>query len=44
MIASYIGADGRLQYINKQVSPAARGKAVAAKLGELGVPRRRRTP
>lgn len=36
----YIGMDGRILYIDKQVSPAAHGKNVAAKLAELGVPRR----
>ena len=38
----YIGADGRIQYIDKLVSPATHGKAVAARLAELGVPRRGR--
>ena len=37
----YIGADGRILYIDKQVSPETAGKAVAAKLGELGIARRR---
>jgi thioredoxin-dependent peroxiredoxin len=43
----YVGLDGRLLFIDKQVSPAVHGKNVAAKLAELGVPRRRasgRTP
>jgi peroxiredoxin Q/BCP len=37
----YIGTDGRILYIDKQVSPASHGKAIAAKLAELGVPKRR---
>ncbi len=37
----YIGMDGRILYIDKKVSPAAHGKNVAAKLAELGVPKRR---
>ena len=37
----YIGIDGRILYIDKQVSPSNHGKAIAAKLAELGVPRRR---
>ena len=37
----YIGTDGRIAYIDKQVSPASHGKAVAEKLAELGVARRR---
>lgn len=37
----YIGTDGRIAYIDKQVSPATHGRAVAAKLAELGIPRRR---
>jgi peroxiredoxin Q/BCP len=37
----YIGVDGRILYIDKQVSPAAHGKEIAARLAELGVPRRR---
>jgi peroxiredoxin Q/BCP len=37
----YIGIDGRIMYIDKQVSPSNHGKAIAAKLAELGVPRRR---
>lgn len=37
----YIAPDGRILYIDKHVSPASHGKAVAAKLAELGVPRRR---
>ena len=37
----YIGVDGRILHIDKQVSPGTHGKAVAAKLAELGVARRR---
>ena len=37
----YIGTDGRILYIDKQVSPANHGKTIAAKLAELGVARRR---
>jgi len=37
----YIGVDGRILYIDKQVSPASHGKAIAARLAELGVPKRR---
>jgi thioredoxin-dependent peroxiredoxin len=36
----YIGADGRILHIDKLVSPATHGRAVAAKLAELGIPRR----
>lgn len=38
----YIGLDGKILYIDKQVSPAKQGKVIAAKLAELGVPRRAR--
>lgn len=37
----YIGLDGRILFIDKQVSPAAHGKNIAAKLAALGVSRRR---
>jgi peroxiredoxin Q/BCP len=37
----YIGTDGRILYIDKQVSPANHGKNIAAKLAELGVAKRR---
>ena len=37
----YIGIDGRILYIDKQVSPSNHGKNIAAKLAELGVARRR---
>jgi peroxiredoxin Q/BCP len=36
----YIGTDGRIAYIDKDVRPATHGAAIAAKLAELGVPRR----
>ena len=36
----YIGLDGRILYIDKQVSPSVHGKNIAAKLAELGVPKR----
>jgi thioredoxin-dependent peroxiredoxin len=37
----FIGIDGRIMHIDKQVNPATQGKMIAAKLSELGVPRRR---
>ena len=36
----YIGADGKILYVDRQVSPSTHGSAVAAKLSELGVKRR----
>ena len=36
----YIGLNGRILYIDKRVNPATQGKVIAAKLAELGVPRR----
>lgn len=36
----YIGVDGRIAFIDKQVLPATHGQAVVAKLAELGIPRR----
>jgi thioredoxin-dependent peroxiredoxin len=36
----YIGLNGRILYIDKQVNPATHGKVLAAKLAELGVARR----
>ena len=36
----FIGLDGRILHIDKQVSPATHGKMIAAKLAELGVRRR----
>jgi peroxiredoxin Q/BCP len=38
----YIGADGRILYIDRQVSPANAGKTIAERLAQLGVPRRGR--
>lgn len=40
----YIGTNGRILYIDKKVSPATHGKTVAAKLAELGVPKRGASP
>ena len=37
----YIGADGRILFVDKQVSPAVHGRNIALKLAELGVPKRR---
>ena len=36
----YIGLDGRILHIDKQVNPNTQGKVVAAKLAELGIRRR----
>lgn len=36
----FIGLDGRILHIDKQVSPATHGKMITAKLAELGVRRR----
>lgn len=36
----YIGTDGRIQAIEKKVSPATAGRDLAAKLAELGVARK----
>jgi thioredoxin-dependent peroxiredoxin len=36
----FIGLDGRIMHIDKQVNPATHGKVIAAKLSELGVARR----
>ena len=36
----YIGADGRIRAIDKQVSPATSGQDIVAKLKALGVRRR----
>ena len=38
----YIGADGRILYIDKQVSAPTHGKAIVLKLAELGIPKRKR--
>ena len=35
----FIGLDGRILHIDKQVSPVTHGKMIAAKLAELGVRR-----
>ena len=37
----FIGLDGRIMHIDKRVNPATQGKIIAAKLSELGVPRRK---
>jgi peroxiredoxin Q/BCP len=37
----YIGVDGRILYIDKQVKTTTHGKNIAAKLAELGIPKRR---
>jgi peroxiredoxin Q/BCP len=37
----YIGVDGRILYVDRLVSPATHGEAIAAKLADLGVPKRR---
>jgi peroxiredoxin Q/BCP len=36
----YIGSDGRILDVDRQVAPSTHGRAVAAKLAELGVKRR----
>ena len=36
----YIGVDGKILYIDKEVSPANAGQAIVNKLVELGVERR----
>jgi peroxiredoxin Q/BCP len=36
----YIGPDGKILFIDKQVVPAKAGEAIVAKLQELKVPRR----
>jgi peroxiredoxin Q/BCP len=36
----YIGSDGRILYIDKNVMPSSHGKAIVAKLAELGIPKR----
>jgi peroxiredoxin Q/BCP len=35
----YIGSDGKILYIDREVSPRTAGKDMAARLAELGVPR-----
>jgi peroxiredoxin Q/BCP len=37
----FIGLDGRIMHVDKQVNPATHGKVIVAKLSELGVARRR---
>jgi peroxiredoxin Q/BCP len=37
----YIGLDGTILYIDKNVMPTSHGKAIVAKLAELGIPKRR---
>jgi len=37
----YISPDGKVAFIDKQVSPATAGQSLVAKLNELGVPERR---
>ena len=36
----YIGVDGKILYIDKNVLPSSHGKAIVAKLAELGIPKR----
>ncbi len=36
----YIGADGKILYIDRNVSPGSAGKDLVARLEELGIPRR----
>lgn len=36
----YVGTDGRILYVDRQVSPSNHGEAVAARLAALGVKRR----
>jgi peroxiredoxin Q/BCP len=38
----YIGIDGKILYIDRQVSPTDAGKVIAERLAQLGVPRRTR--
>lgn len=38
----YIGSNGKILYIDKQVQATTHGRAIAAKLAELGVPKRAR--
>lgn len=35
----YIGADGKILYIDRSVSPGSAGKDLVARLEELGIPR-----
>ena len=36
----YIGPDGKILFVDKDVKPGTAGADVAARLAELGVPRR----
>jgi peroxiredoxin Q/BCP len=36
----YIGADGKILDVDRQVTPSSHGRDVAAKLAELGIKRR----
>lgn len=36
----YIGANGRILFIDKQVRPTTHGRDIVLKLGELGIPKR----
>jgi peroxiredoxin Q/BCP len=40
----YIGKDGLILFIDKLVSPGTHGRSVAAKLAELGIPKRHLGP
>ena len=33
----YIGADGKILYVDREVKPSSAGKDIAARLGELGI-------
>jgi peroxiredoxin Q/BCP len=37
----YIGVDGRILFIDKKVSPATAGQDLTAKLGELGIAKKK---
>ena len=37
----YIGADGRILFIDKSVKPATAGRDIAARLEALGIPKRK---
>ena len=37
----YIGVDGKILFIDKKVSPATAGQDLAAKLGELGIAKKK---
>lgn len=36
----YIGSDGKILYVDREVSPGTAGKDLVARLEELGIPRR----